>query len=317
MKDILREAPLGQLIRLATKNKYLQYPEEVDGFEIPNCYTQHETEKLEDSDSSSPSERATELPIDRNAPVDRNADGDELHNIETHKESVDIERQASLIKTRTNTQPYTEDRFEVEQEEAIERSKSRPIIAQKTADGHILVDWYTTDDPANPQNWSQGKKALVSLEICLYTFVVYCGSAIIVSAEPGIMAHFGVGYFKGSLPLAIYVLACKSCLCRVDIAMLTRLLDGIGPLLWSPMSEIAIFGRSVPYLSTFAIFVILCVPTALVKNYAGLIVLRFLQGFFGSPCLANGGATMQDMVSAHVTFRSRVRPQGPFADIWG
>jgi DHA1 family multidrug resistance protein-like MFS transporter len=63
------------------------------------------------------------------------------------------------------------------------------------------------------------------------------------------------------------------------------------------MSEIAIFGRNVPYVSTFAIFVILCVPTALVNNFAGLIVLRFLQGFFGSPCLANGGATMQDMVS--------------------
>lgn len=40
----------------------------------------------------------------------------------------------------------------------------------------------------------------------------------------------------------------------------------------------------------------LCVPTALVNNIGGLLFLRFLQGFFGSPCLANGGATMQDMV---------------------
>lgn len=38
-------------------------------------------------------------------------------------------------------------------------------------------------------------------------------------------------------------------------------------------------------------------PTALVDNFAGLIVLRFLQGFFGSPCLATGGATLQDMYS--------------------
>jgi DHA1 family multidrug resistance protein-like MFS transporter len=48
---------------------------------------------------------------------------------------------------------------------------------------------------------------------------------------------------------------------------------------------------------TYAIFVILCVPTALVDNFPGLIVLRFLQGFFGSPCLATGGATLQDMYS--------------------
>lgn len=74
--------------------------------------------------------------------------------------------------------------------------------------------------------------------------------------------------------------------------------DGMGPLIWSPMSEIPIFGRNVPYIATFAIYIILCVPTALVKNLGGLLFLRFLTGFFGSPCLANGGASMQDMVSS-------------------
>jgi DHA1 family multidrug resistance protein-like MFS transporter len=34
-----------------------------------------------------------------------------------------------------------------------------------------------------------------------------------------------------------------------------------------------------------------------VDNLGAIIFLRFLQGFFGSPCLANGGATMQDMYS--------------------
>lgn len=63
------------------------------------------------------------------------------------------------------------------------------------------------------------------------------------------------------------------------------------------MSEIPAFGRNLPYLTSFSLFVILAVPTALVDNYAGLLVLRFLTGFMGSPCLATGGATMQDMVS--------------------
>lgn len=45
------------------------------------------------------------------------------------------------------------------------------------------------------------------------------------------------------------------------------------------------------------IFVILCVPAALAPNFAGLLVLRFLQGFFGSPCLATGGASLGDMYS--------------------
>jgi len=51
-------------------------------------------------------------------------------------------------------------------------------------------------------------------------------------------------------------------------------------------------GRNIPYITTFAVFIILALPTALVDNLGGLLVLRFFLGFFGSPCLANGGATI-------------------------
>jgi len=94
------------------------------------------------------------------------------------------------------------------------------------------------------------------------------------------MQVFGVGQSKASLGLSIYVIG-----------------YGVGPLIFSPLSEIPVFGRNVPYMVSFALFVILCVPMALVDNYAGLLVLRFLTGFMGSPCLATGAATMQDIVS--------------------
>ena len=45
------------------------------------------------------------------------------------------------------------------------------------------------------------------------------------------------------------------------------------------------------------LFVVLCVPTALVNDVPGFLVLRFLQGFFGSPCLATGGASLGDIFS--------------------
>jgi DHA1 family multidrug resistance protein-like MFS transporter len=134
--------------------------------------------------------------------------------------------------------------------------------------------------PANPQNWGSAKKAYIGLQMFLYTFAVYCGSAIYTSSEPQIMQVFGVGQSKASLGLSIYVIG-----------------YGVGPLIFSPLSEIPVFGRNVPYMVSFALFVILCVPMALVDNYAGLLVLRFLTGFMGSPCLATGAATMQDMVS--------------------
>jgi DHA1 family multidrug resistance protein-like MFS transporter len=114
----------------------------------------------------------------------------------------------------------------------------------------------------------------------IYTFTVYVSSAIYVSSEMQIMARFGVEEFKASLGLALFVLG-----------------YGVGPLIFSPLSEIPSIGRNIPYVVTFALFVILSVPTALVNNLGGLLFLRFLQGFFGSPCLATGGATMQDLWS--------------------
>lgn len=92
------------------------------------------------------------------------------------------------------------------------------------------------------------------------------------------MRKFGVNHVEAALPLSLYVLA-----------------YGIGPLLWAPLSEIPIIGRSPVYAYTMAIFTVISLPTALVDNFPSLLILRFLQGFFGSPCLANGAASMKDM----------------------
>ncbi|CAG8910209.1 unnamed protein product [Penicillium egyptiacum] len=144
-----------------------------------------------------------------------------------------------------------------------------------------IVYWYGPDDPSNPRNWSSWKKRLVTFQICLYTFAIYSDSSIYVPAESQIMEYFQVSQTKASLGLALYVLG-----------------YGLGPLLFSPLSEVPLYGRNIPYITSFIIFIVLCVPTALVDNYAGLMVLRLLQGFFGSPCLASGGASMGDMVRA-------------------
>ncbi|KAJ6076784.1 multidrug transporter [Penicillium canescens] len=183
----------------------------------------------------------------------------------------------SRTKSRLETAPFSEERLEIEADLALQRTQTKPIIPRKSSDGSILMDWYTTDDAANHPNWSNGKRFVVSFIICLYTFVVYTGSAIYTSSEEGVMGKFNVGPTAASLSLALYVLA-----------------YGIEPLLWAPLSEVPVIGRSPVYAVTMALFTILSLPTALVDNFAGLLVLRFLQGFFGRPCLANGAATMQD-----------------------
>lgn len=72
-------------------------------------------------------------------------------------------------------------------------------------------------------------------------------------------------------------------------------IDGLGPMLWAPLSEISFIGRSPIYASTFVAFVVFSILAALANSWSGFLALRFLQAFFGSPCLAIGGASMHDL----------------------
>ncbi|KAF2474194.1 MFS general substrate transporter [Lindgomyces ingoldianus] len=299
MSALIRDAPVGQLIRWATRNRILQYPEERPNFQCPNCYS-HPDERLEHYPTkeeappavpeSPPVEEAVypdpETILEQKSDIE-DEEGEELElekirTAQTARTSHTARTQLSRVGTRTALQKSIT-RADLEQQftlATIEKGPTRPIEPEKLPDGTILVDWYTSDDPENPQNWSFGKKLFVMALIDLYTLSVYMGSAIYAPSEEGVMERFNVSVQAASLGLSMYVLA-----------------YGIGPLLWSPLSEIPVIGRNPPYMVSYAIFVILLVPTALVDNFAGLVVLRFLQGFFGSPCLATGGATLQDMYS--------------------
>ena len=310
MEALIRDAPIGQLIRYVTRNKMLLYPEEKADFHCPACYAEPDaTEKrLQEamrstssaSMAKSPDEIADEKkaalepaePTEPTEPIEAveepvEDDREDLERLDTVK---DLEKSTTLRSTmsRVNTRSaLKQSTTRLELEEAfrqathdLTKEASRPILPERTSDGTILVDWYTTDDPENPQNWSQGKKAITAAQICLYTLAFYMGSAIYTPSEEPLIIIYGISQEVASLGLSLYVLA-----------------YGLGPLLFSPLSEIPSIGRNPPYILSFGIFVILCIPTALVTDVPGLLVLRFLQGFFGSPCLATGGASLQDIYS--------------------
>ncbi|PLB47573.1 MFS general substrate transporter [Aspergillus steynii IBT 23096] len=144
----------------------------------------------------------------------------------------------------------------------------------------MLVGWYDEMDAENPQNWSTWKRSVVTAVLWLYTFTVYCASAIYTPSVDGVMAEYAVDHTLSTLGLSLYVLG-----------------YGIGPLIFSPISEIPRVGRNAPYMITLFLYVLMAVPTVLTRHFAGFLVLRFLTGFLGSPCLATGGATLQDMYS--------------------
>lgn len=287
MADIIRDAALGQLIRFVTRNKYLKYPEEKEDFKLPDPWItllNNPDAVIEEDPQPTASGAITGIASSASSTV---ADGPEADSKPTKPEhGEDLEQGGDapprMHRTRSpgETQNFTDDRLRVDEEHDLEKIQSIPVVPKRTKDGAILVDWYYSDDAENPHNWTNKKRTGIAIIICLYTFVVYTSSAIYTSSTEGIMRAFGVSQIKATLGLSLYVLG-----------------YGTGPLIFSPLSEIPRIGRNPVYIVTMFLFVVISIPTAFVGNYPGLMVLRFLQGFFGSPCLASGGASLGDMYS--------------------
>lgn len=67
--------------------------------------------------------------------------------------------------TGDSTPPSDGTGIELDSKLDLEKNKVTSVKLQQRHDGVILVEWYTPDDNANPQNWSTPKKLLVAIEI--------------------------------------------------------------------------------------------------------------------------------------------------------
>jgi DHA1 family multidrug resistance protein-like MFS transporter len=216
-------APSGQLLRYATNNRILEYPEELDGFQCPHSYDKKEGEPTGPTDTST----TLTAPVHASDANDtEKTTGEDLEKVETALDlekvpsriagapsassaSSDLEPKESVTPSnlqRIRTLPYTQQRLAEDIAAHRTHTAAHAFAPIKTADGLILVDWYSSDDAEDPQNWSQAKKAWTAFLVCACTFVVYASSSIYVSSEALIMERFGVGEFKASLGLALYVL---------------------------------------------------------------------------------------------------------------
>lgn len=151
-------------------------------------------------------------------------------------------------------------------------------IHEVNSEGHIIVRWDDANDPDNPLNWPLWAKLVVTFDICFLTFAVYVGSAIFTPGISEMQETMHVGTVPVVLGLTLFVLG-----------------YAIGPLILSPLSEIPQVGRQKIYVLSLLVFVCLQIPTALGSSLGVLLPMRFLAGFFGSPALATGGATLADI----------------------
>ncbi len=155
MADLIREAPLGQIIRLISGNRYLLYPEERPDFQLPSCYTHH------GSDSDDAPNEPVEKEVDATVQTPVSQQSNDLERAGT--QAADLERAATRTElSRVGTQAELAEAYS---RATMDRGPSRPVVPEKLDDGTILVNWYSTTDPDNPQNWPSSRKNLVTLQI--------------------------------------------------------------------------------------------------------------------------------------------------------
>ncbi|TRX94637.1 hypothetical protein FHL15_004409 [Xylaria flabelliformis] len=159
-----------------------------------------------------------------------------------------------------------------------EKEEDQNIATHGTDEDVFLVDWYGPDDPENPQNWPVMWKHAMMFQLCVLNFGVYIASSIYVPGEPDLMADFDVGVIVATLGLSLFTLG-----------------YGIGPMLWSPLSEMPKIGRSRIFFWTLFAFVVFQLPVGFAPNIAVFLVFRWVTGFCGSPCLSTGAGTIVDL----------------------
>lgn len=137
MTDYIRDAPLGQLIRFLSSNTHLQYPDEVAGFVYSN------------KDLSSP--------ITENTSQRQSRDEREL---ETKNNDLENQKQVGPFSPHTPGDDLALN-LGLALADADRTLKMSSMPDQKTA----LVNWYSSEDSENPQNWTSRKKAWVTFLI--------------------------------------------------------------------------------------------------------------------------------------------------------
>ena len=156
MPNFIRDTNFGQLVRLVTQNRVLQHPEEQQGFQLPDSYTKSlEAAKVRSKNESLP---ASSQDLEKNA----------AHSDPTLPGEEDS--------TKSDEKPQQDD----------------PFAPKMLDDGTIIINWYGSDDPANPQNWTASQKGLSAAIVITYTFSVYLGSSIFVGGYGGVISQFGV-----------------------------------------------------------------------------------------------------------------------------
>ncbi|CEH14585.1 Synaptic vesicle transporter SVOP and related transporters (major facilitator superfamily) [Ceraceosorus bombacis] len=164
-----------------------------------------------------------------------------------------------------------------------DREKHGSAIAEQLAGtrqgDRIWVEW-EEGDPENPFNFSPTRKWLMTIFATFFTMEVAATAGAYVPGIPSMEASLRHDLHEVSL-LGISVYAFGF---------------GLPPLVLAPLSEV--MGRNTIYLVSHALYTILFVGIGQARNIQTVIILRFLQGAFGSTGSTMVGGSIADLFSS-------------------
>ncbi|PVH87179.1 putative caffeine resistance protein 5 [Cadophora sp. DSE1049] len=279
MKELIRDTVFGHFLRLVTRGKVMTFEEERD----PSLWKRYiDTEKSgrmahhgHTGEAEKEHGKEAKDTDDAESPVR----GIWQKEDETgHGDGSRAGQNQAVLGQNGNSRNSSETRLGSVDNGQQRNEVSGVMVDPEKGRDVSVVTWYGGHDPENPLNWSTPKKFFVTGMICLLTFSVYIGSAIYSAGTQEITQVFGVSTVAATLGLTLFVAG-----------------YGLGPMIWAPMSEIPQIGRNPIYIGTLVIFVFFQFGVIYAKNFGMLLAFRFLTGFFGSPVLATGGASLANM----------------------
>ncbi|KAH8692076.1 putative MFS polyamine transporter [Talaromyces proteolyticus] len=125
-------------------------------------------------------------------------------------------------------------------------------------------------------SWSLGSKIYHTAIPCFLAFLITLSSSITTPASSSLMAEFNINRTESLLEGTLYMLGLS-----------------FGPLILAPLSEF--IGRRWLYLVNSSSIIAFAGGSGAARNFATLLICRFLCGFLGSAAIAMGAGTLIDV----------------------
>ncbi|CAK7264324.1 hypothetical protein SEPCBS119000_000930 [Sporothrix epigloea] len=169
--------------------------------------------------------------------------------------------------------------------EEVENNMRRPSESEATARPDPESGQQTENNPEKPRvtgvssltrDWSLGRKVYYTAVPCFLAYLVTFSASITGPSTLVLMEEFNISRTVALLPGTLYL---------VGLAL--------GPMFIASLSEL--IGRRWLYIASTAALVVFSAGAGASHTYSGLLVCRFLAGFFGTSGIAMGAGTILDV----------------------